>query len=708
MQKFFTNNINFSYAITTALLFSFSAAPFNQWFLAYFAFIPIIYRTYSANLKNVASLYVTTALIISVTWAHSILTYSWLNFLVVIAVVCLSFLIWGLLNLYVYQHVHKKPWYFLAPAFIWVGIERLQTSTYIGIPGNIGVTQSSQPELIQLTSIFGIYAVSFSIILINCLLAHSLYIHKNTNKSLLSSLSGVFLAISIFSLNYLFGSYSINHNDEQTNIKIAIVQPAISSETYRNSKRNLDDRKHIKNILHTLSTEALSHDIDILFWPEGGDGHINMRLNDNRNDFFNMAKNSRTNLLISADDINSNGEKFNSVFSISSAGKYTSRYDKIHLIPGAEDSYTPGKTYNTLTTTDGEIGVAICFESTFSKIFRKSTDSGAEILFASTSDAAFKQTSLALNHANLSVFRALENNRWLVHASNAGPSIVVSPKGVITNKTTMYDRDILYANIKKIQKKSIYTRWGYLIPLNLSAIVILLSIILLVKKLLRVTKTISHKQTNLFINTTSDIFTSKIRNSFYYIAVCAAISVSLVVSSIYIVNIPISKTGSIGNILSNLLQPINKHKDTLSLRFLQQHNNTCGPAALSYLFNHYGLNVDEKDISKHINISRDGTSMLELKRATSIFGFQGKGYESNFAWLKQQNLPLIAYINDNHYVVINKFSKDNIFMFDPSKGHVIVKHDSFEKVWRGYSLIIRTKPITDTIIRTTTLSTDNP
>jgi len=83
----------------------------------------------------------------------------------------------------------------------------------------------------------------------------------------------------------------------------------------------------------------------------------------------------------------------------------------------------------------GPLGVAIGYESNFPSIARKLVQQDAEMLFVSTSDVAFRQTALPLSHMYLSVFRAVENPRWVVHASNGGPSVVVSPYGVIEART---------------------------------------------------------------------------------------------------------------------------------------------------------------------------------------------------------------------------------------------------------------------------------
>ena len=63
----------------------------------------------------------------------------------------------------------------------------------------------------------------------------------------------------------------------------------------------------------------------------------------------------------------------------------------------------------------------------------------------------------------------------------------------------------------------------------------------------------------------------------------------------------------------------------------------------------------------------------------------------------QEPLPVIAYINDSHYVVVNKVTSSNIYLFDPLLGHVLVSRKVFEKGWNGYILLVNMKKIKLTI-----------
>lgn len=680
-----------AYSLISSLLFSLSVAPFDQWYFAYIAFVPMLYLMYNATyIKSLAQITI-TAIIIGTVWSYSVIAYSWIVYFQILGIVWCGFAVWCLLTQYLYKNVYQGKWSFLIPVVIWVGIERFLTSTYVGVPINIGITQYNQPELIQWASFFGIYTISLLIILMNSLFAYSIVLYRKNRSAVFISLVPAALAIVLFAINFSYGMFKLDQEKNLNKIKVAVIQPVISSEIYRNSGRSYEDRQYIKTVLNQLTDDAVSQDIDMLFWPEGGNGHISMRIDDDRNHFYEVARKNKADIFISSDDIDSEGNKFNSVFSISKNGLYKGRYDKVHLINGAEDSYTAGNEHSPVASSFGDIGVAICYETNFSEVFRQSVDSGAKILFASTSDSAFKKTSLAISHTNMSVFRAVENNRWLVHASNTGPSMIVSPTGRIIARINMYERGGIFGEIEAKEVTSVFTRWGYIVPLIFSIAVFIMIIFLLFKWMLASYNFFRYKN-NINYACLLKYFGLFLKYAYAPIIVIIVTS-ALVFSSVLVVKNSIGNDESVKEVLFDIFQPLVLHKDTISQRFLQSQDNTCGPAALAYILNYYGVDTSETEVVKHVAMSRFGTSMLQLKKAANNYGFNGVGFQGNYLWLENQTLPLMAHVNDKHYVVINKIIDNRVYLFDPLEGHVILKKNDFENLWSGNVLTVRPKPI---------------
>ncbi len=681
-------------SLLTAILFSLSLPPFDQWYLAYIAFVPLLYLTVRANYKEILQLYTMTAIVVATAWWYGIIAESLASFIQTSAVFTASFILWGLLTRYLYKNIYNGLLSFMLPVLLWVGIERILTSAYIGVPANPGLSQYSRVELIQTASFFGVYAISFILLLTNSLIACSFFLYRQQKKSLSFSSWPIMIAVLINLLNYHYGVARLTQDQGLGSISVAVIQPAISSELYQNSKRNSDDMNSIKNVLNELTDQAVKKNIDMLFRPQVSSGTINMRINSNRAHIYETARRNKVDMFISSDDIDSDGNKYNSVFSISNDGEYRGRYDKVHLTTGAEDGYSAGVGNLPVKSSYGNVGVALNNELSLPELYRASVSLGSEILFSTTNDSAFQRSVVAINHANTSVFRALENNRWMIHASNAGPSMIVSPYGVVTARSSMYHQGVLYGEIDKVASLSSYGQWGYMIPIVLSGIVVLLLIYIFIKEIIVFRNSagftwisvsgVKHCRVSAF---------DRLCKACRILLLTIITSLGFVLASFVAVNVSISDDKTITTVLRDFLRPPLMRKDTVAERSLQSRDNTCGPAALAYLLNTYGMEVREDDIVDKIYVTRLGSSLLELKKAAFIFGFQAKGYKGNFEWMKQQPLPLIAHINDKHYVVINKIVSNSVYMFDPLEGHVVVNNNDFERSWSGYALSVRTMAI---------------
>jgi len=75
----------------------------------------------------------------------------------------------------------------------------------------------------------------------------------------------------------------------------------------------------------------------------------------------------------------------------------------------------------------------ICFEDIFPELSRSFVGNGALFLVNMTNDAWFKESSAPYQHAQSSVFRAVENRVNVLRATNTGLSCFIDQKGNISN-----------------------------------------------------------------------------------------------------------------------------------------------------------------------------------------------------------------------------------------------------------------------------------
>ncbi|WP_157154416.1 apolipoprotein N-acyltransferase [Brachyspira murdochii] len=102
----------------------------------------------------------------------------------------------------------------------------------------------------------------------------------------------------------------------------------------------------------------------------------------------------------------------------------------------------------------------ICFESAFGDFVRKFVYNGAQTLAVLTEDAWSYSDESLLQHFYMSVFRAVENRRDIVHNGNSGVTGHISSTGKIISTLPFWKPDYMVANVALNSDITIYTRFG--------------------------------------------------------------------------------------------------------------------------------------------------------------------------------------------------------------------------------------------------------
>ena len=142
-------------------------------------------------------------------------------------------------------------------------------------------------------------------------------------------------------------------------------------------------------------------------------------------------------------------EIFNRAFLLAPDGQLAGWYDKEHLVPFGEylpswlnwpfleallqgvGVYSEGSGSAPLRYGNLALGMLICYEGIFPWLAQARVADGANILADISNDGWFKRTPASRQHLNLTVLRALEQNRWLLRGTNTGISAVVDTRGRI-------------------------------------------------------------------------------------------------------------------------------------------------------------------------------------------------------------------------------------------------------------------------------------
>lgn len=371
---------------------------------------------------------------------------------------------------------------------IWVMLEFLRGWLFTGFPWVIlGCAQYKNPLIIQIADITGAYGVSFLIVMVNFVLFSwlSVLIKKEYKKSLLFESAALFALLAV-SVGY--GYLSLKKEDVCPGLKLVVAQGGI--EQFK--KWDPAYKDYILDTYEALTREAARTGADLIVWPETA---IPTFINeyDTMDRLITLMKETGIPLFSGAVTYGRNGGEdyfFNSAVLFSIDGVIKQQYDKIHLVPFGEyipfesslpflrtaidreiGNYAKGEDFTIFEITkDGmppiRYAALICFEDIFPDMARRFAAKGASFLINITNDAWFGESSEQLQHAQASVFRAVENRVSVVRAANNGFSCYITPKGIIEDfiydksAGSIYEKGAKSFSIVTEKRRSFYTFYG--------------------------------------------------------------------------------------------------------------------------------------------------------------------------------------------------------------------------------------------------------
>jgi ATP-binding cassette, subfamily B, bacterial len=112
----------------------------------------------------------------------------------------------------------------------------------------------------------------------------------------------------------------------------------------------------------------------------------------------------------------------------------------------------------------------------------------------------------------------------------------------------------------------------------------------------------------------------------------------------------------------------------------------CGPTCLRIIAKHHGKTYSLQKFREKAFITRDGVSLRGISYAAEKIGFRSMAVSTTFERLRKEiPLPCIAHWNQNHFIVIYKFSRKGVHVADPAYGKVKYSEQEFLKRWSNNS-----------------------
>lgn len=367
------------------------------------------------------------------------------------------------------------PFVLAAPS-VWVLFEVTRSRGELAFPwGLLGYTLSDHPSLLQSAEWWGVFGLSFVIVLINALVAGMLAA-RGPRARAACAVAACTLAASL----YLYGDRRVEQVDRMTgdSLRVAIAQPNIDlaikwkaefrdssfAQIYRQSRIAHDQHAQLVVFPETCAPMFIENSPGQRSQLQGDARWLNLPIYVGFLDHSYSGPHKDLNIYNSSgvfrtDDTLQKYAKRH-LLPFGEALPLSTRFRWIRKIDFGQANFTPGPDSDPLDAGPVRFTPLICFESVFPELCREGVHKGAQLFVNITNDGWFGNTPGPYQHAQMCIARTVEFRRFLVRSANSGVSMVVSPSGEVRESIPLNQTAVLTTSVLKLSGLTFYARHG--------------------------------------------------------------------------------------------------------------------------------------------------------------------------------------------------------------------------------------------------------
>lgn len=363
--------------------------------------------------------------------------------------------------------VLRSSWAVPALAVLWVGIEGSHQYiffTWLQL-GNAAL-DFPLPHVLRLAPWTGIYGPSLVFAGVNGAIAVAVLRRSARPLLALVPLLGVFLLPAL---------PPAGGGSEMARL----IQPNVHPDTVRSGWLATEGTAHLQRMLDLSKSPSVAGRPSLVVWPEYPVPAYYFDDANTKAYLERVARESRAAFVFNTISFE-NGDRdrpMNSSVTLDRQGRRLSQYSKIHLVPFGEfvpwpfhyfvekitlqaGMFQAGSRVSVADFEGNGIGTFICYESVFARAIRKFPAKGAEVLVNISNDSWYGRSAARGQHLAIARMRAVENDRWLLRATNDGVTSVIGPSGTVEAALPSYEQGSLDARFDYRSGQTAFVRFG--------------------------------------------------------------------------------------------------------------------------------------------------------------------------------------------------------------------------------------------------------
>ena len=355
-------------------------------------------------------------------------------------------------------------------------IEFVRSFIMGGFPWNIiAYSWTNYLNSLQIISFIGTY--SFNLLSVTVFLLPIVIIYKKSLK--IKFFTIILLLISLLT-NNLFGILKFNEDEKKVknlDFVIKIISPKIGINRflqYENPEKSIKELINLSNPESTKKTIFIFPEVvltNIYFEDLKNYKHLFLENYSREHIIFMGIKSNKIN--------NGNSKIYNSLVVLDHEGKLLAKYDKNKLVPFGEflpfenffskfglkkitqgyQSFSSSNEREIINIYNKNFLPLICYEIIYSGKLKKFSHN-LDFIINISEDGWFGNSVGPHQHFSHSIFRAIEEGKYLIRSANKGTSAYINPNGKIISKLESTEKGVIEVNEFRNVKKTFFAIQG--------------------------------------------------------------------------------------------------------------------------------------------------------------------------------------------------------------------------------------------------------